>query len=96
MAFDSEPVPVQQTFRTTGGISRRPAFTHLASLVCSNPDIAAMLLQDPIAAAVQDKMYKVTLNEQDRLDLLAIKARVSTVEEFLAALAALADEPIPD
>ena len=96
MALDPEALPVPQIFRTTGGISRRPAFTHLALLACSNPDIAAMLLQDPIAAAVQDKMYKVTLNEQDRIDLLAIQARVTTIDEFLAALADLADGPISD
>lgn len=77
--------------RLIPGQSARPALTRLALLAAANPSVAECLLRDPLDAEVLHPHYAFALDARDRATLADIRARASTVGEFLADLADVVD-----
>lgn len=73
------------------GQSARPALTRLALLAAANPSVAESLLRDPVVAAALHPHYALALDARDQATLADIRARSSTVGEFLAGLADVVD-----
>lgn len=74
------------------GQSSRPALSHLVLLAAANPSIAERLLRgEPFDLALNHPQYSVPLDARDRATVADICARVRTVNEFLANVAAAAD-----
>ena len=73
------------------GRSARPALTRLALLAAANPLVAESLLRDPLVAAASHPHYVLSLDARDQATLADIRARSSTVGEFLAGLADVVD-----
>ncbi|MBK9941948.1 MAG: DUF5317 family protein [Kouleothrix sp.] len=77
--------------RLIQGQSTRPALTRLALLAAANRSVAESLLRDPLDAAALHPHYVLALDARDRATLADIRARTSTVGEFLADLADIVD-----
>ena len=72
--------------------SRRPALTYLVLLAAADPNIAERLLRgDSLDGAIEHPHYAISLDARDRAALVDIRARTSTVSEFLSRLADVAD-----
>jgi len=72
--------------------SRRPALTYLVLLAAADPNIAERLLRgDSLDGAIEHPHYAISLDARDRAALVDIRARTSTVSDFLSRLADVAD-----
>ena len=91
MPFRATPAPLDPQMRLLPGQSARPALTRLALLAAANPAVAEGLLRDPLDAAAAHPHYTLLLDMRDRATLADIRARASTVGEFLADLADVVD-----
>lgn len=77
--------------RLIPGQSARPALTRLALLAAANPSVAECLLREPLDAEALHPHYAFALDARDRATLADIRARASTVGEFLSDLADVVD-----
>lgn len=72
--------------------SRRPALTYLVLLAAADPNIAERLLRgESLDGAIEHPHYAISLDARDRAALVDIRARTSTVSDFLSRLADVAD-----
>ncbi len=89
------PMSLERRTPPLRGQSSRPALSHVVLLAAANPSIAERLLRgEPLDLALSHAQYTVPLDARDRATLVDICARVRTVNEFLANLAAAAEGPI--
>lgn len=91
MALRAIPLSHDRRQELVSGQSARPALTRLALLAAANPTVAECLMRDPLDAAAAHPHYALLLDARDRATLADIRARTSTVGEFLANLADVVD-----
>lgn len=84
-------VPPDSRVRLIPGVSARPALTRLALLAAANPSVAESLLHNPADTVAVHPHYVFALDAHDQATLDDIRARSSTVGEFLLGLADVVD-----